>query len=317
MRTWRGCGKKQELLRVLNSNWRECCDISEESGLPSSWVHWRKEEKWDLEGVKKLQLLHTVQGQRLGIHNSDTSYGMCQSCEWLVCYCCSVTVIYCTTVRDNEVPLVFEQLIPPMKLLLVLRIQRNKPNYFYVDSSPKPQREQKLNELLWGIFSSLSPVSLGKCIIWWAHYLCIFIVILFRAQVKHSKGWVKRRAIAEKAIWLQMKDLVKWIFYAASFYKEKGKCSAYVVPLIFIWLNLEELGWERNSVLRVYNSLWGCLTWVMGVLCKQCFKESTINCWTITSASDLRSPMFRQERTGLLPIFTVLVWWGWEHWAGS
>lgn len=32
-----------------------------------------------------------------------------------------------------------------------------------------------------------------------------------------------------------MKDLVKWVFYAASFYEEKGKCSACAVPLIVFW----------------------------------------------------------------------------------
>lgn len=240
----------------------------------------KKNGTWDLEAVNKPQpqLSHTVPGQRLEIHNSDTGRGMKlgQATSLLLLFCDSC-LLHSSERWWRSFP-IWTELILPIKLPLVLKIQRYKTDYFYVASSQKPSREQKLNDLFWEIFSSLSPVSLGKCIIWWAPYLCIFILILFRAKVKHSKGWVKRSAIAEKAIWLQMKDLVKWVFYAASFYKEKGKCSAHAVPLMFFWLNLEELGQERNSGLRVHNSLRGCLTWVMVVLCKQCFKESTTKC---------------------------------------
>lgn len=77
----------------------------------------------------------------------------------------SLTALLCHLLHSSErwwsSFSIWTELILPIKLPLVLKIQRNKPIYFYVTSFPNLPREQKLNELFWELFSSFS-CSFGK-----------------------------------------------------------------------------------------------------------------------------------------------------------
>lgn len=62
----------------------------------------------------------------------------------------------------------------------------------------------------------------------------------------------------------------------------------------------QELGWKRSSGLRVHDALWSCLTWLMVVLCQQCFEESARKYLEATPVSYMYSPVLIQGRKGLI-----------------
>lgn len=122
-RTWGTWGKRPELLRALNSRWGEGWGSAREWFSP--WTSWNKKES-----------------QAWSVGTNSSYPRLCQDSGWefliqvmgwsqdrpLVSYC-SVIVIHCSERQWRFFP-IWTVLILPIKLLLVLKILRNRRNYF-------------------------------------------------------------------------------------------------------------------------------------------------------------------------------------------